>query len=89
MDDAVMVSRANSTLENGIKSANTTLDVKKEFEKSIEILHKCAFKCEPFNEPGNNLTMCLDENLMCDNEVDCVYNNSDEINCKFLEVLSK
>lgn len=44
---------------------------------------KCGFRC-PMTKMKTNLTLqiCLDETLVCDNEVDCIFNESDEKNCK-------
>ena len=45
---------------------------------------KCSFKCPAGPNASSSLTeICLDEVLICDNEVDCIYNNADELNCKF------
>jgi hypothetical protein len=42
---------------------------------------KCDFKCKSSNETSKNLTICLSKSLVCDKEVDCIYDNSDEQDC--------
>ena len=42
----------------------------------------CDFKCGASNETSRNLTICLSKSLVCDKEVDCIYDNFDEQNCK-------
>ena len=44
---------------------------------------KCQFRCQ-LAKTNSNFTfqMCLDETLVCDNEIDCIFNESDEFNCK-------
>lgn len=47
----------------------------------------CGFKC-PSSISNNNRTVgiCLDEQFLCDNEIDCIYTDADELNCKWLIV---
>ncbi len=46
---------------------------------------KCQFRCQ-LAKTNSNFTfqMCLDETLVCDNEIDCIFNESDEFNCKLI-----
>lgn len=41
----------------------------------------CDFKCFTSKMNGS-LPICLDETLVCDDEVNCVYNDLDEANCR-------
>ncbi len=47
----------------------------------------CQFRC-PLAKINSNISVqiCLDETLVCDNEVECILSDSDEINCKCFSV---
>ena len=83
----------NKMLVNGLLGSESTEASKKSTLKSIfdpadllslgdSVKSDCVFKC-PQAVNGNNrsLKICLDETLVCDGEVNCIYNDYDEINC--------
>ncbi|CAF0913972.1 unnamed protein product [Brachionus calyciflorus] len=64
----------------------TLLDSKTEYENMFTN-EKCEFKCytiddiDEYNLFNSSFKICIDESLVCDNEVHCVFNGLDEINC--------
>lgn len=62
--------------------------------RPLQLVHQKSPE-SPIYVASNNsmlltMTVCLDESLVCDGEIHCIFNNVDEINCKILnEILSK
>ena len=54
------------------------------YKNMNEKSENCDFRCgTSLNETSSSVQICLDETLICDNEIHCIFNESDEINCKF------
>lgn len=64
------------------KSVSRELNANQFTFRRIVSNDKCAFRC-PMSKMYNNISLqiCLDETLICDNEVDCIFSESDELNC--------
>lgn len=65
-------------------------------EKLFSSKRNCDFKCfKPSSAVGSNnrnrsvpLRICLDQSLVCDGEVHCIFNNLDEINCESISIIN-
>jgi hypothetical protein len=44
--------------------------------------NECTFKCYDANQNASK-RVCLDESLVCDGEIQCIYNDLDERNCPY------
>lgn len=62
------------------------IDHKKIYE-TMYVNSDCDFKCYTLddvkNKSSNVIQMCIDNSLVCDEEVQCIYNGLDELNCNF------
>jgi hypothetical protein len=44
--------------------------------------YNCDFRCNHDSVNGSlSFKVCIDESLVCDNEVDCIFSGYDELNC--------
>ncbi len=79
-DKTVLVNLVSNT-EIGITSATSHFNF-----RHIVSSDNCQFRC-PLAKINVNVSVqiCLDETLVCDNDAECILNDSDEINCKYLD----
>ena len=65
--------------KNGNNSQARDLSSNSNAFKSDFILFKCS---SALNNLNKTIEIFLDENMVCDSEIDCIYNDFDEFNCK-------
>lgn len=71
--------KISTSLKNGNTSQVRDLSSNSKAFKS----HFSLFKCpSALNNVNESIEIFLDENMECDNEIDCIYNGFDEFNCK-------
>jgi hypothetical protein len=57
----------------------------KKMETKQDLLSKFDFKCpRALNGRKKNVTIFLDNTLLCDKEVHCIFSQADELNCKLI-----
>ena len=62
------------------------MDQEQQEQEQLDISEEvaCEFKC-PSSVSASNRTVnvCLSSEVLCDGEINCIFNDADELNCKF------
>ena len=87
-----LINKSSGTLKVSLSEINKNLEMKKfnlginkwleEIKNTAAGDEYCQFKCNE-NEKNQSIIYCIDQSLVCDNQIDCIVNNQDELICKY------